>query len=180
MTCLMPLKAPYSVIEDAIKFKPDVDGFTLLIYKGSKLVKKDVMSRYWLSDMADDFSELSRGTYRVVMETHASKFHKFQKTSFKLKIVKSASVKAPKIVSKYKKSKYFKITVKVGKKPLKKVKVKVKVFTGKNYKVYALKTNRKGVASLNVKKLKKGKHNVQITSSYSNAFIYKTSKITIK
>ena len=163
MMCLMPLKAPYSVIEDAIKFKPDVDGFTLLIYKGSKLVKKDVMSRYWLSDMADDFSELS-----------------LQKTSFKLKIVKSASVKAPKIVSKYKKSKYFKITVKVGKKPLKKVKVKVKVFTGKNYKVYALKTNRKGVASLNVKKLKKGKHNVQITSSYSNAFIYKTSKITIK
>ena len=54
---------------------------------------------------------------------------------------------------------------------------KVKVYTGKNY---ILKTNKKGVASLNTKKLKKGKYKVAILSDYVNYKISAKSKITIR
>jgi hypothetical protein len=150
------------------------------IYKGSKLIKTHVLGKSYAKEMAKDFAKLSKGKYKVVLEPHDSKLHTFKKVSFKLTIAKKAKVKAPKVTSKYKKSKYFKVTVKLGKKALKKVSLRVKVFTGKKYKVYKIKTNRKGVAKLNVKKLKRGKHNVVVTSSYAKAFIYKTSKITIK
>ena len=60
-----------------------------------------------------------------------------------------------------------------------KVKVKVKVYTGKKAKTYKVKTNAKGVAKLSVKKLKVGKHKVVITSGdkYVTA---KKAKTTIK
>lgn len=89
------------------------------------------------------------------------------------------TVSAPKVVSKIKKSKYFKATVKVNKKPLKNIKVKVKVYTGKKYKVYNLKTNKKGVVKLNTKSLKKGTHKVVISSGNANYKISKTSSIKI-
>ncbi|WP_405297378.1 hypothetical protein [Methanobrevibacter sp.] len=54
---------------------------------------------------------------------------------------------------------------------------KVKVYTGKNY---ILKTSKKGVASLNTKKLKKGKHKVVISSDHVNYKISAKSKITIR
>ncbi|WP_458454914.1 hypothetical protein [Methanobrevibacter sp.] len=94
----------------------------------------------------------------------------------------SPKVKAPKVKFKYKKSKYFKVTVKhqKTKKAIKKLKLKLKVYTGKKYKVYKIKTNNKGVAKLNTKKLKRGKHKVVITSLNKNYIIIKKSTITIR
>ncbi len=91
-------------------------------------------------------------------------------------------VKAPKVKFKYKKSKYFKVTVKhqKTKKAIKKLKLKLKVYTGKKYKVYKIKTNKKGIAKLNTKKLKRGKHKVIITSLNKNYYINKKSSIKIK
>ena len=60
------------------------------------------------------------------------------------------------------------------------VKVKVKVYTGKKYKSYILKTNKKGLIKLNTKKLKKGKHKVIITSANKNYSINAKSLIKIK
>ena len=57
---------------------------------------------------------------------------------------------------------------------------KVKVYTGKKAKIYTLKTNKKGVARLNTKKLKKGKHKVVISSDDVNYKISAKSKITIR
>ena len=85
-------------------------------------------------------------------------------------------VKAPKITAKYKKSINFKITVKSGKNPVKKVQIKVKI--GK--KTYKLKTDKKGVAKFNTKKLKVGKYSVVISSGDGNYNINAKSKITIK
>ncbi len=99
--------------------------------------------------------------------------------NFAVKKVKT-TVKAPKITAVHKKSKYFKITVKSNKKAIKKVKIKVKVFTGKKYKIYKIKTNKKGVAKLNTKKLSKGKHKVVISSGNKNYKISAKSRITIK
>ena len=78
------------------------------------------------------------------------------------------------------KSTSAKVTVKANKKAVKKVAVKVKVFTGKKSKTYNIKTNNKGVAKLNTKKLKVGKHKVVISSGNSNYKISAKSKITIK
>ena len=98
-------------------------------------------------------------------------------------IVKKAKtiVKAPVVKAKYKKSKKFKVTVKLDRyNPLSKVKIKIKVYTGKKSKTYKVKTNRKGVASINTKKLKRGTHKVTISSLNKNYSISKKSKIIIR
>lgn len=91
-------------------------------------------------------------------------------------------VKAPKVVNKFKKSKYFKVTVKnkETKKLLSNVKVKIKVFTGKKFKTYIVKTNSKGIAKINTKNLKIGTHKVVISSGNDNYIISKKSSIKIK
>ena len=93
-----------------------------------------------------------------------------------------ATVKAPEITSKHKKSAYFKVKVydNYNKEGAYNVKVKVKVYTGKNAKTYHLKTNYNGVAKLNVKKLSKGSHKVVITSEDANYKFSAKSKIKIK
>ena len=77
--------------------------------------------------------------------------------------------------------KYFKVTVKntKTKKVIKGVKVKIKVYTGKKYKTYTVKTNSKGIANLNVKSLKVGSHKV-VVSSANKYCVAKTAKSTIK
>ena len=91
-------------------------------------------------------------------------------------------VKAPKVTAKFKKSKYFKVTVKnkATKKAVNKIKIKIKVYTGKKYKTYNIKTNKKGVAKFNTKILKRGTHKVVISSGNSNYKISAKSTIKIK
>lgn len=90
--------------------------------------------------------------------------------------------KAPKVVAKLKASKDFKVTVKnkINKKAVKNCKVKVKVYTGKKYKTYKIKTDKKGVAKLNTKILKKGTHKVEVSSGNYKYTIDAKSTITIK
>lgn len=91
-------------------------------------------------------------------------------------------VKAPKITAKYKKTKYFKVSIKKksNKKALKKIKLKLKVYTGQKYKIYTVKTNKKGVAKFNTKKLKKGIHKVEILTNNKIYEVNKKSQIKIK
>ena len=96
-----------------------------------------------------------------------------------IKIYKAkTTVKAPKVTGKYKKTKYFKITIKnkATKKAVKNIYVKVKI----SKKTYKIKTNPKGIAIFNIKKLKIGKHKVTITSGNTNYQISAKSTITIK
>ena len=103
------------------------------------------------------------------------------KKTINLKIAKAkTSVKAPKLVNKFKKSKYFKVSVKSSKKPLKYVEIKIKVYTGIKHKTYTVKTNKKGTVKIKTKKLKMGKHKVVISSKNSNYKISAKSIITIK
>lgn len=91
-------------------------------------------------------------------------------------------VKAPKVVNKFKKSEYFKATIKnkETKKLLSNVKVKIKLYTGKKFKTYTVKTNKKGIVKINTKTLKKGTHKVVISSANSNYKISAKSAIKIK
>ena len=122
-------------------------------------------------------SKLAAGKYYFHF-TSSNEFLNEWDKDFAVNKVKT-TVKAPKITAKLKKSKYFKVTVKANKKAVKKVKIKVKVYTGKKYKIYKLKTNKRGVAKLNTKKLKKGSHKVTISSGNKNYKISAKSKITI-
>ncbi|WP_407391940.1 hypothetical protein [Methanobrevibacter sp.] len=99
----------------------------------------------------------------------------------KIKKIKT-TVKAKKVNNKFKKSKYFKVSVKnkVTKKAISNVKVKIKVYTGKKYKTFTVKTNKKGIAKLNTKSLKIGKHKVAISSGNKNIKISAKSVIKIK
>jgi DNA-binding Xre family transcriptional regulator len=69
---------------------------------------------------------------------------------------------------------------KATKKIISNVKVKIKVYSGKKYKTYTVKTNKKGIAKINTNKLKTGKHKVVISSKNSNYLISAKSMITIQ
>lgn len=92
------------------------------------------------------------------------------------------TVKAPQVTNKYKKSKFFKVTVKnkATHKAVSNIKVKLKVYTDKKYKEYTVKTNSKGIAQINTNALKLGKHKVVISSGDNNYQISGKSVITIK
>ena len=120
------------------------------------------------------------GTHKVVMTTTNTKYV-LSKTSY-IKILKAKTVlSAPKVSAKYKKSAYFKVTVKDKntKKVVSGLKLKLRVYTGKKYKTYNVKTNAKGIASFNTKVLAKGTHKVKILSGNSNYAVSGSSSIKI-
>lgn len=90
------------------------------------------------------------------------------------------TVKAPSMTVKPKAKKYFKITVKNSKNPVKNLKLKVKVYTGKKAKTYTLKTNKQGVVKIPTKKFKAGIHKVKITSANKKYSINKVSKFIVQ
>lgn len=100
-----------------------------------------------------------------------------QKTLKNIKIKKiKTTVKAPKVTNKFKKTNYFKVTVKNKRtnKAVKNTNVKVKI--GK--KTYNIKTNSNGMAKFNTKNLNVGKYNIVISSG--NPKYSMSAKSTIK
>lgn len=81
----------------------------------------------------------------------------------------------------YKKNSYFKVKVKDDdtNKPLKNIKVKIKVFTKSKSKTYTIKTNSKGIAKFNTKVLKKGDHKVIVTSGDESCKFKETAHIFV-
>ena len=81
----------------------------------------------------------------------------------------------------YKKNSYFKVKVKDDdtNKPLKNIKVKIKVFTKSKSKIYTIKTNSKGIAKFNTKILKKGDHKVIVTSADPSCKFKETAHIFV-
>ena len=161
------------------------------LYKNFVYDSFDETSKYWI--IYTTIYTNSKGVASLKFN-HAVGFYKIEafpaylnyaasKVSSTIKISKApTTIKAPKVTAKYKKSKYFKVTVKnkATKKVVKNIKVKIKVYTGKKYKAFTVKTNKKGVAKLNTKKLKRGKHKVVITSGNKNYKISAKSVIRIR
>lgn len=92
------------------------------------------------------------------------------------------TIKPTKLSTTYKSGKYFKAKVinSKTKKPVKGVKVTLKVFTGKNAKTVTLTSNSKGIIKYSSSKLKVGKHNVVLKVKKSKSFTGKTKKSYIK
>lgn len=91
------------------------------------------------------------------------------------------AVNAPAVTSKYHVANVFKISVmnSFANKPVVAT-IKVKVFTGDTFRIYTLKTDKNGVAKLNIGRFLKGTHKVVIYSGNTNYFISKATKIVIK
>lgn len=121
------------------------------------------------------------GKHKVEI-TSMSKYYIAKKFTTYITVKKAKTiVKAPAVKAKYKKSKKFRVTIRdEHKSPLAKIKIKIKVYTGKKSKIYKVKTNRKGMASINTKKLRIGTHKVRISSANRNYDISKKSKIIIR
>lgn len=123
-------------------------------------------------------SNLALGYHKAVLSAKDS-YTSAKKVTSSIKINKAKTkVYAPKVKTKYKKSKKFKIRIKdkATRKPVKRVKISVKV----GYKHYTLKTNYKGMASFNTKYLSPGTYKVTIKSKNSKYKIFKTSRIIVK
>ncbi len=124
-------------------------------------------------------AKLNAGTYKIKISVENSNITK----TANIKINKAKTiVKAPKVTNKFKKSGYFKVTLKnkISKKVISNVKVKIKVYTGKKFKIYTVKTNKNGIANINTKNLKVGNHKVVISSGNSNYQISAKSIIKIE
>ena len=145
--------------------KPVVNVKLILkVYSGKKYKKvtaatdSNGIAKYYASN-------LGIGTHKVTINVKDSKkfLSKIKYSSIKISKAK-LKISAPKITGYYKESKRYKIAVKnrESKKPMKSIKVMIKVFTGKKYKKYSLKTDKKGIVSFNMKSLPKGKHKVVI------------------
>lgn len=153
-------------------------------------VKRNGKSFYYSyeSRLKLDISKWDVGTYNVLIR-FADGHHDLKSSispnemEFTVTIKKAQTiVKAPKVTVKYKKSGYFKVSVihKATNKAVKNLKVKVKVYTGKKYKTYAVKTDKNGMAKLNTKVLSWGTHKVEISSGNSNYKIKAKSTIKIR
>lgn len=127
-------------------------------------------------------SSLSVGTHKVIISDVDDSIDSSSiKSSIKINKAKTIT-KASKLTTKYKKKSYFKITIKnkATKKTISGLKLKIKVYTGKKYKVYKVKTNSKGVAKFKTNKLKVGTHKVVISSANKNYVVKSKSSIVIK
>ena len=112
--------------------------------------------------------DLKPGTYKVVVKGNDNKDFTANQVTSQI-IVKKAPTKLypAKLSAKKGDNKTFKVTVKntKTKKIISGVKVTLKVYTGKTYKTYTVKTNSKGIAQLNVKSLSVGTHKVVVSSA---------------
>lgn len=155
---------------------------TLKVFTGSKYVTKTIKTDSKGVASFKDASTLAIGTHKVEI-TSSNRNYDVKDAVSSIKVSKAkTNVNAPKATNKFKKSKYFKVTVKnqVTKKVVKSVNVKLKIYTGKKYITLTVKTNSKGIAQFNTKSLKVGSHKVVISSGDSRYTISAKSTIVIK
>lgn len=121
------------------------------------------------------------GTYKAIIGS-ADKGYSANSITRQIKVTKSPIKIAPTALT-VKRGNYFKVKVISTKtnKTISSVNVKVKVYTGKTYKTYTIKTNSKGIASLKISQ-SVGKHKVVLSPGspayYSATAITRTLTVT--
>lgn len=165
-----------------LKTKKPVSNANLLlkVYTGKKYKKVKITTD---SNGVAKYSpsKLKIGTHKIVVSS-ADKNIKAKSKKSSVKLSKAALlISAPKTTNAYKSGK-FKVTVKnkKTKNPMGSVKLKIKVYTGKKYKTYSIKTNKKGEASISTKSLSKATHKVVVTAKATKNYKAKTAKSSIK
>lgn len=149
---------------------------TLRVYTGSKAKNYEIRTNK--NGIATfKASTLSAGTHKIEITSDYG-VCKISKATTSVKITKAKTiVKAPKLAAKYKKTRYFKVSVKnkATKKAASYVVLKLKI--GK--KTYNVKTARNGIAKFNTRKLSHGFYRVVISSANRNYVVLAKSSIKI-
>lgn len=125
-------------------------------------------------------SKLSIGTHKIIVSSNMGNV-KAKSIKSSVKLSKAALIiSAPKTTNAYK-SGNFKLTVKnkKTKNPMGGIKLQIKVFTGKKYKTYSVKTNKNGEASISTKSLSKATHKVVVTAKSTKNYNAKSAKSSI-
>lgn len=127
-------------------------------------------------------STLKVGSHKIVASLKNKKLFSGKAKTSSIKVSKAKiTISAPKSVSVYK-SGTFKVTVKnknTGK-AMKGIKVTLKVFTGKKYRTYNVKTNSKGVASVSTKSLSVTTHKVLVNVKGTSNVKKASAKSSVK
>lgn len=129
-------------------------------------------------------SKLSLGVHKVVVDKVSGNYYSSARTS-SVKVSKAKMIiVAPAGSAVYKQNGKCTITVKhaESKKPLSGITVTVRVYTGKKYSTFNVKTNKEGVSSIPTKTLSMGKHNVALSTKANSKYYAagKKSSITVK
>lgn len=128
-------------------------------------------------------STLSLSTHKIIVSVKDTKvFSATSKTSSIIVSKATLKISAPKTTNVYKGAETFKVTVKNKESgnAFSGVKVTMKVYTGKKYKTYNLKTNSEGVVSISTKSLSKGTHKVAVTIKGTSKYKAASAKSSIK
>ena len=128
-------------------------------------------------------SKLATGTHKIIIKTNNKKYNvnKTSKIVIKRNVPKTAAklkVSAPAKTVKKGTSYTIKVTDSYDD-AVKKVSLKVDVYTGKKVKTYKIKTNKNGIATLKTDKISLGTHNIKIKSNDKNYKLSKSSKVTV-
>lgn len=152
----------------------------LKIYTGKKYKKATVTTDY--GGVAQyPTSKMSIGNHKIVISCKSANV-KAEPIKSSVKVSKATlAVSAPSVTNKYGESQKFLVTVKNKKtgEAMKNVKVTMKVYTGKKYATYKLKS-RTGTVDINTKTLSKGKHKVIIKIKGTENYKAKSAKSTIR
>ena len=129
--------------------------------------------------------KLALGTHKVIIKTNNKniKVNKLTKIIVRKTLPKKVTkltANAPAKTVKYKANSYFtiKVTDYFGFRK-KNFKIKVKVYTGKKYVTYTVKTSATAIAKISTKKLAVGTHKVVINSGNKSYSLSKSSKIIV-
>lgn len=128
-----------------------------------------------------DASQLNAGTHKIVISS-GEKYMESEGKTVTVKVNKAKlGICAPEITASTDSAKNFKITVKnkQSNKGMKNVKVTVKVYTGKKYKTYNLKTNKNGNAVFSTEGLTASLHNVAVSVKANSNMNSATAKSRI-
>lgn len=127
-------------------------------------------------------NSLAIGSHKVYINVNDS-YITASKVSSTITVTRvPTTVYAPKVTSKYKSNKNFKVLVKNSKtlKIISGLKLKLRIYTGRYYKTVYVKTNSKGIAYYNLKYLSIGNHKIVIGSANNNYYVKVTSYVIIK
>lgn len=127
-------------------------------------------------------SNLAVGTYTLRVTTTPDDRHNAVDSDLTVIVKKATAViKAYKVTVAYKKSTKWSITIVNSrtKEPISNLKVTLKVYTGKKFKTVTVKTNSKGVATYQTKKLAVGNHKI-VVSAKDSRYNFNTLTSSVK
>ena len=172
------------LFEASMIFKYGASGKIQVKVTGGKIEQKNIKvlghseAKIAFSNNVITVSNLAVGKYTLQVTTTPDSDHLAVNKTLSITVKKATAViKAQKLTVALKKGTYWSVKIVDPRngKGIPKMNVTLKVYTGKKYKKIKLKTNSKGIASYQTRKLSKGNHKVVVSATHKG---YKLNSLT--